>query len=214
MRTTGSPPTWSPAAMQVASSSVAQVTTRIESSLSSAASTVFWCVSGTLRIQPRCVWIGGSVTSAASAALASRNVSFSVSMTSEAGIDSGILSPAVVARGSAPDATRRSPDRVRGAPPRRFSSLLGHAPDAGVPRGPVIPTLDVFPPRHDLWNVDRRIVGQVGPSQLLELGVNFRAVLRFDGLPALLTETVVFRVVVPGDARLRLVVLAVVDIGV
>ena len=82
----------------VASSSVAQVTTRIDSSLSSAASTVFWCVSGTLRIQPRWLCIGGSATSVASAARASRNVSFSVSMMSGAGMDSGIVPPALSGR--------------------------------------------------------------------------------------------------------------------
>src|SRR6266545_3190036 len=76
--------------MVVASSSVAQVTTRMDSSLSSAASTDFWCVSGTLRIQPRWLCRGGSRTSAASAARAARKVSFSVSMMSGAGIDSGI----------------------------------------------------------------------------------------------------------------------------
>src|SRR5687767_4224565 len=59
-------------------------------SLSSAASTVFWCVSGTESTQPRCWCFGGSAFSAASAARASRNVSRSVSMMSDAGIDSGI----------------------------------------------------------------------------------------------------------------------------
>ena len=79
--------------MVVASSSVAQVRVRICSSLSSAASTVFWCVSGTLRIQPRWLCLGGSATSAASAARASRKVSFNVSMMSVAGMDSGIAPP-------------------------------------------------------------------------------------------------------------------------
>src|SRR5437899_5502259 len=83
MSTTGSPPIQSPAAMALASSSVAHVTTRRARSLSSAASTVFWWVSGTLRIQPR----GSRVL----LPRASRNVSLSVSMISGAGIDSGIL---------------------------------------------------------------------------------------------------------------------------
>src|SRR5262245_55805775 len=82
MSTTGSPPIQSPALIALASSSVAHVTTRSARSLSSAASTVFWCVSGTLRIQP-----SGSF---ALAPRASRNVSLSVSMISGAGIDSGI----------------------------------------------------------------------------------------------------------------------------
>src|SRR5712691_2343287 len=86
----GSPPIQRPAAVVVASSSVAQVRTRIACSLSSAARTVLWCVSGTLRIHPRCGWRGGAATSAASQARASRNVSLSVSMMSDAGIDSGI----------------------------------------------------------------------------------------------------------------------------
>src|SRR5512134_2388264 len=76
--------------MVVASSSVAHVSTRIDSSLSSAASTVFWWVSGTLRIQPRCSEAGGPQPSAARAARASRNVSLSVSMMRDAGIDSGM----------------------------------------------------------------------------------------------------------------------------
>src|SRR5215467_3850838 len=80
--TTGSPPIQSPAPTALASSSVAQVTTRSARSLSSAASTVFWCVSGTLRIQP-----SGSFVLPPRA---SRNVSLSVSMISGAGIDSGI----------------------------------------------------------------------------------------------------------------------------
>src|SRR5438094_917610 len=90
MSTHGSPPIQRPAAVVVASSSVAQVRTRIACSLSSAARTVLWCVSGTLRIHPRCGWRGGAATSAASQARASRNVSLSVSMMSDAGIDSGI----------------------------------------------------------------------------------------------------------------------------
>src|SRR2546426_1314859 len=90
MSTHGSPPIQRPAAVVVASSSVAQVRTRIACSLSSAARTVLWCVSGTLRIHPRCGWRGAAATSAASQARASRNVSLSVSMMSDAGIDSGI----------------------------------------------------------------------------------------------------------------------------
>src|SRR5205823_2430467 len=90
MSTHGSPPIQRPAAVVVASSSVAQVRTRIACSLSSAARIVLWCVSGTLRIHPRCGWRGGAATSAASQARASRNVSLSVSMMSDAGIDSGI----------------------------------------------------------------------------------------------------------------------------
>src|SRR5262245_2777292 len=82
MSTTGSPPIQSPAPIAVASSSVAHVTTRSARSLSSAASTVFWCVSGTLRIQPS----GSRVLPPR----ASRKVSLSVSMISGAGIDSGI----------------------------------------------------------------------------------------------------------------------------
>src|SRR5215467_2477291 len=82
MSTTGSPPIQSPALIALASSSVAHVTTRSARSLSSAASTVFWCVSGTLRIQP-----SGSFVLPPRA---SRNVSLSVSMISGAGIDSGI----------------------------------------------------------------------------------------------------------------------------
>src|SRR2546425_13316077 len=82
MSTHGSPPIQRPAPTALASSSVAHVTTRSARSLSSAASTVFWCVSGTLRIQPS--------GSRALAPRASRNVSLSVSMISGAGIDSGI----------------------------------------------------------------------------------------------------------------------------
>src|SRR6059058_5961083 len=57
MSTDGSPPIQRPAAIVVASSSVAQVRTRIACSLSSAARTVLWCVSGTLRIHPHLGWI-------------------------------------------------------------------------------------------------------------------------------------------------------------
>src|SRR2546426_5393179 len=82
MSTHGSPPIQRPAPTALASSSVAHVTTRSARSLSSAASTVFWCVSGTLRIQPS--------GSRALAPRASRNVSLRVSMINGAGIDSGI----------------------------------------------------------------------------------------------------------------------------
>src|SRR5262245_9878043 len=210
--------------MQTASSSVAQVTTRIESSLSSAARTVFWCVSGTLRIQPRWVCTGGSATSAARAARASRNVSFSVSMISDAGMDSGILPPALQwlvlcetgwMRGAAGFSCRSrgvAPPAAGGADPVR--ALLGHSPHAGVARGPVGPALDVLPPRRDLRDVHGRVVGQVGPPELLELGVDLGAVLGLHGLPPLLAEAVVLRAVVAGLARLRLVGLAVVDVGV
>src|SRR5437762_967770 len=44
----GSPPIHNPAAIALASSSVEHVSTRSVRSLSSAASTLFWCVSGTL----------------------------------------------------------------------------------------------------------------------------------------------------------------------
>src|SRR5713101_1955088 len=79
---TGSPPIQSPAATPLASSSVAQVSTRSARSLSRAASTVFWWVSGTLRIQPSgsCRWLPRSWA----------NRSLNVSMISDEGIDSGI----------------------------------------------------------------------------------------------------------------------------
>src|SRR5262249_22677448 len=84
--TTGSPPIQSPAATPLASSSVAHVSTRmprcLSGSLSRAASTVFWCVSGTLSTQP-----SGS-RRAPPRSLAKR--SFSVSTISDAGMDSGI----------------------------------------------------------------------------------------------------------------------------
>src|SRR5262245_61555078 len=76
--------------MAVASSSVAQVTTRRACSLSKAASTVFWWVSGTLRIQPSSAQAGAPQPSAARWARASRKVSLSVAMMSDAGIESGI----------------------------------------------------------------------------------------------------------------------------
>src|SRR4030095_13189777 len=99
------------------SSSVATVARRIARSLSSAASTVFWCVSGTLRIQPS--------GSRELLPRASRNVSLSVSMISGAGIDSGIGPP--VRRSTYPTINRREerisdvqiPLRLRRHPPDR-----------------------------------------------------------------------------------------------
>src|SRR5712692_7714439 len=82
MTTTGSPPIHRPAATPLASSSVAQVSTRMACCLSSEASTLFWCVSGTLNTQP-----SGSCRPPPRA---SRKTSVSVSMISDAGIDSGI----------------------------------------------------------------------------------------------------------------------------
>ncbi len=52
IRMQGSPPIHRPAAMALASSSVAHVSVRSARSLSRAASTLFWCVSGTLSTQP------------------------------------------------------------------------------------------------------------------------------------------------------------------
>ncbi len=80
--------------------------------MSSAASTVFWCVSGTLRIQPS----GSRVLRPR----ASRKVSLSVSMISGAGIDSGIaasrekidLSYANRREERTPDAANSSPVSV------------------------------------------------------------------------------------------------------
>src|SRR5712691_3102130 len=78
----GSPPMKRPAAMALASSSVAHVSVRSARSFSGSASTLFWWVSGTLRIQP-----SGSV---GRPPRASRKISLYASRMREAGTDSGI----------------------------------------------------------------------------------------------------------------------------
>src|SRR6185436_15730921 len=83
MTITGSPAIQRPAATPLASSSVEHVSTFTSRSLSRAASTVFWCVSGTLMIQPR-----GSLRRAP--LRSARKISLYVSMMRGAGIDSGM----------------------------------------------------------------------------------------------------------------------------
>src|SRR5678815_3596298 len=83
MTITGSPAIQRPAATPLASSSVEHVSTFTSRSLSRAASTVFWCVSGTLMIQPR-----GSLRRAP--LRSARKMSLYVSMMRGAGIDSGM----------------------------------------------------------------------------------------------------------------------------
>src|SRR5262245_26333269 len=134
MSTTGSPPMCSPALMVTASSSVEQVSTLIDCSLSRAASTVFWCVSGTLRIHPRWSWRGGH-PSLARAARASRKVSFSVSMISGAGMDSGIG-----ASGSGSDSSRVALGVgvlhvAGGGPCHRLAVVARHHPQGHVDAG-------------------------------------------------------------------------------
>src|SRR5262249_53962272 len=94
--------------------------TRSASSLSSAASTVFWCVSGTLRIQPRKSWRDGPQPSAWRAARASRKVSFSVSMMSGAGIESAIGSLPVSEAGGGQFGLECRTGQKRQERPRRF----------------------------------------------------------------------------------------------
>src|SRR3984893_19248025 len=73
----------SPAATALASSSAEHVSTRRLRSLSRAASTLFWCVSGTLMIQPSGSWRLAPRRSA-------WKISLNVSMIREDGTDSGI----------------------------------------------------------------------------------------------------------------------------
>src|SRR5262249_59404965 len=92
--------------------------------------------------------------------------------------------------------------------------LLGHTPDAGIARRPVVPALHTFPPRGDVGREDGRDPRHVRPQLLLELRVDLRPLLLLERLAAGLAEAIQVRALVAGLAAARLPELAVVRVGV
>src|SRR4029453_9740474 len=92
--------------------------------------------------------------------------------------------------------------------------LLADAPDARVAGRPVVEALAVLAPRRHVRDEDRREIRQLGPSELLQLGVDLGPLLGLGGLPPRLAQPVVLGVLEAGVAGGALVGLAVVDVGV